>query len=289
MANILLAGFGQLARQIFPILKSQGHQVTGLCRTPDSSMSIPLLNLDLTEKNATAKLSCDYDIVLITLTPGERSANAYKKTYLDAVSNLVEHFSKYQSKARFIFVSSTRVYGQSNGERISEISLTSPMDEQGLLLLKTEQKILENISSSVIVRFSGIYGGQRQYFFNKIKQGIKVQQTPPYFTNRIHQDDCVGILVFLISKMLANEFLESIYLCSDDAPHPMHQVAAWIAEEHGFPKPNVKPMDENAVQNKRCDNTRIKQLGYEFKYPSYKEGYSKITVDAQSSSESSSG
>jgi hypothetical protein len=33
------------------------------------------------------------------------------------------------------------------------------------------------------------------------------------------------------------------------------------------------PYDAEAPQNKRCNNARLKALGYQFLYPSYKDGY----------------
>jgi hypothetical protein len=40
--------------------------------------------------------------------------------------------------------------------------------------------------------------------------------------------------------------------------------------------PEKAIMPPDTVQNKRCSNRRLKQLGYRFKYSSYKQGYSNI-------------
>jgi hypothetical protein len=40
--------------------------------------------------------------------------------------------------------------------------------------------------------------------------------------------------------------------------------------------PFVKAMEQDAAMNKRCNNERLKALGYQFNYPSYKEGYAEL-------------
>jgi hypothetical protein len=40
--------------------------------------------------------------------------------------------------------------------------------------------------------------------------------------------------------------------------------------------PEKAVLPHNADQNKRCCNARLKRLGYEFSYKSYREGYGLI-------------
>jgi len=51
---------------------------------------------------------------------------------------------------------------------------------------------------------------------------------------------------------------------------------SWLAERLSCSLPFVKSMEQDAAMNKRCNNQRLKALGYQFSYPSYKEGYAEL-------------
>ena len=127
--------------------------------------------------------------------------------------------------------------------------------------------------ANIVVRFSGIYGPGREYLLRQAMQSPAIQHTPPYFTNRIHQQDCVGVLAFLLEQRLAGKALAQCYLASDDDPAPMWEVMTWLADHLHCSPPVIKAVDTNAGMNKRCSNARLKALGYQFQYPGYKDGY----------------
>jgi nucleoside-diphosphate-sugar epimerase len=127
--------------------------------------------------------------------------------------------------------------------------------------------------ANIVVRFSGIYGPGRESLLRLAMQAPAIQQTPPYFTNRIHQQDCIAALSFLLEQRLAGKALAQCYLASDDDPAPMWDVMTWLAEHLHCPPPSVKKVDADAGMNKRCSNAKLKALGYRFRYPSYKDGY----------------
>jgi hypothetical protein len=64
-----------------------------------------------------------------------------------------------------------------------------------------------------------------------------VQYDPPSYTNRIHRDDCLGVLEWLHRRQLAGAELAPVYLASDDEPAPAGDVARWLAAELGVPEP----------------------------------------------------
>ena len=81
------------------------------------------------------------------------------------------------------------------------------------------------------------------------------------------------MLAFLLERRLADVALEQCYLASDDDPAPMWEVMSWLAEQLKCQPPTVKSDDPCCVKNKRCNNQRLKALGYKFRYPSFKDGY----------------
>jgi nucleoside-diphosphate-sugar epimerase len=134
-------------------------------------------------------------------------------------------------------------------------------------------------TQNIIVRFSGIYGPGREYLLRLASQSPEIQQDPPYFTNRIHQQDCVSVLAFLCECHLAGVELEQCYIASDDDPAPMWEVISWLASQMNCQPPGIKTTDDKPDLNKRCNNQRLKALGYTFKYPNYKTGYLELLID----------
>jgi nucleoside-diphosphate-sugar epimerase len=126
---------------------------------------------------------------------------------------------------------------------------------------------------NIVVRFSGIYGPGREYLLRMAKQQSVIQKDPPYYTNRIHQQDCIGVLIFLLEQSLAGVTLEQCYLASDDDPATMWDVMSWLTEHLSCKPPEVKVNDKEVGMNKRCNNQRLKTLGYHFQYPDFKVGY----------------
>jgi len=277
--RILIAGCGKLGSAVAVELVSLRHQVTGLRRSAQlTQQDLKYLQADLTTPGSLAKLPTEFDQVLVIVTPSDYSEAGYRAIYVEGVGNLLSHFASRNSFPQVIYVSSTRVYGQQQGERIDEDSETIPTDAQGRILLEAEQQVLafgeaNATKRNSVVRFSGIYDAESQFMQRIAAQGKAVQFDPPCFTNRVHREDCVGSLVFLAEKALAGEALESHYLVSDDDPAPKWEVVNWLAEQSGLPSPEKEICDVSAGQGKRCSNQRIREAGYSFKYPSYREGY----------------
>jgi len=274
--RILIAGCGDIGMAVGTALVAQGHHVTGLRRSavvPDTS-GIDYFQADLTRPESLSKLPTNFDLLLVIVTPSERSEAGYKAIYLDGVGNLLEHFASQNINLPVIYVSSTRVYAQSQGEWVDENSITEPADAYGRILLDAEQQVLAQSPGNSIVRFSGIYGRGSKFMQKLVTQGKPVQYSPPSFTNRVHRDDCVGALIFLANKVLSGETLASHYLVSDNEPVPKWDVVAWLADQAGLPQPAQQELDRKAGQGKRCSNRRIREAGYNFHYKSYRDGYS---------------
>jgi len=272
--RILIAGCGKIGSAVAAKLVCLGYQVNGLKRTTQpSAHGIKCLQGDLTQPESLAGLPTDFDLVLVIVTPSDYSEAGYRAIYVEGVGHLLAHFARHNGKAKIIYVSSTRVYGQQKGEWIDENSVTEPADARGLVLLEAEQQVLTFGESNTVVRFSGIYGPDSQFMQKLAAQAKPVQFDPPSFTNRVHREDCIASLVFLADKALTGEALSSHYLVTDDEPAPKWQVVNWLAVRAGLPSPEKETCDAQTGQGKRCSNQRIREAGYSFKYRNYREGY----------------
>ena len=281
MAKILLLGCGNLGRKLAVRLIAAEHTVIAVKRT---ALNPPLAGLqvvvaDITVAQSVTKIPTDMDIVVFVLSPSERNKAAYEKLYGQGLGNVLSHFSRSplltsRAQPHWLMVSSTSVYGQNNGEWIDETSPAQATSFNGRALVQAEQQLWAHRAESTVLRFSGIYGRGRESLLRRVREGRPVQYDPPYYSNRIHEEDCLGVLVFLIRRSLAGMPLETLYLATDSAPAPLSEVAVWLSEALGCPAP---PKKESAASmpamNKRCGNKRLLKLGYSLRYRSYREGY----------------
>ena len=157
---------------------------------------------------------------------------------------------------------------------MDELSPTYPAGFNGQVMLEAEALLISSGLSATVVRFGGIYGPGRNYMVNKVNAGEVFAQTPLVYGNRIHSEDCAGMLAWLVKLDRACEGVHPLYLGVDSNPAPLSEVTQWLAQQL-----DVKSVKENRVSgrgNKRCRNDRILESGYKFQYPDYCSGYSEI-------------
>jgi nucleoside-diphosphate-sugar epimerase len=275
MAKILIVGCGAIGYELAKILAEEGHDVTGLKRNPPpaSQEKFRYFRADITSPIDLEALDTDFGHIFFIVSADSRNKTSYHNIYGAGIDNLLNRLAQSGSPATWIFVSSTSVYGQSEGEWVDEDSITEPTKSTSLEIVNAEQKLMAHNPANVVVRFSGIYGPGREYLLRMAQQTPSIQQNPPYFTNRIHQRDCVGVLVFLLERRLAGLSLEQCYLASDDDSAPLWEVMTWMTEKLRCNPPIAKITGNDVDMNKRCRNDRLKKLGYNFIYPDYKKGY----------------
>lgn len=269
-----MIGCGDIGYRVAAALSRDGHCVTALKRTP---LAVPapfaLVLGDILQPGSLASLPTDYDLVVLVLSVSGRRAEQYQALYQTGLNNVLNHFADAGATPPFLMVSSTSVYGQNGGEWVDEDSPLQPASATAQWLVKAEQRLWQAGERNCVVRFSGIYGPGRDWLLRRAAAGEAIQRDPPSYTNRIHQDDCVAVLLFLIGKVLDGTKLDPCYLASDNDPAPLWDVMTWIAGQFGYPPPKALQSATGAPQNKRCNNARLNALGYRWLYPSYKDGY----------------
>ena len=156
---------------------------------------------------------------------------------------------------------------------MDEESTTEPTSFAGKELLQAEQALAEGYIPATTVRFPGIYGPGRNRMIEQARQGGYCDPTPDVWTNRIHRDDCVGVLSFLIEKVLSGEKIEAVYLACDSEPATLFDVLEWMKDRIGEVEPDYDLPEATRRANRRCSNKRLIDAGYQFKFHNYQEGY----------------
>ncbi|BBB24729.1 SDR family oxidoreductase [Amphritea japonica] len=270
--QILIAGCGDIGSQLGLNLITQGYPVFGLRRNINQlPPGIQGISADLSQPDTLINLPQQIDTLFYAVAAGTRDESVYRAAYPEGLNNLLNALQQQGITLRqLFFVSSTAVYHQEHHEWVDETSTTQPENFSGRIMLEAERIALNSGVPATIVRFSGIYGPGRNYMLGQINRGTGYPSDPVRYSNRIHRDDCVGVLEHLYQRSL-RQALASIYLASDDEPAALHEVSNWLSEQLG-----VEITDTSArrtIGSKRCNNKRLKETGYSFKHPSFRQGY----------------
>ncbi|MYM63819.1 NAD-dependent epimerase/dehydratase family protein [Pseudomaricurvus sp. HS19] len=277
--TVLLLGCGEVGRQLALQLPGDRFRCIGVRRRAMPHYDfIEYRRADICDPGALqAVLPPRVDVVIITATPSERSDSGYEQAYVGSVRSLLQCLDSASNGAGprlVMFASSTSVYAQSAGEWVDELSATEPTGFSGRRMLEAEQLLLGSPWRGCCVRFSGIYGPGRQRLIKQVVDGEGSAAEPPQYGNRIHVEDCGGVLAHLLQLQTQQQREpEALYLASDSDPAPMHEVKQWIARELHLPPHHLRITAGGERGSKRCSNQRLLASGYRFRYPGYRDGY----------------
>ena len=282
--RVLIVGCGYVGLPLGAELVRLGHEVYGARRSAGSeaeraATGIKPLVADISRPEDLEKLPAPFDWVVNTISSTKGGVEEYRQVYLDGTRHLIEWLSAAPPK-RFVYTSSTSVYGQTDGSIIKETSPAEPASETSRILVETEKILLtaaaERKFPAVILRVAGIYGPERGRLFQQyLRNEARIAGKGERFMNMIHRDDLVGILIAALRSGRPGE----IYNAVDDQPVAQIHFFRWLSETLGKWMPPQVPEAENAqskrgLTNKRVSNRKLKmELGYQFKYPTFRQGY----------------
>ena len=279
MARILIVGTGDIGGHLAESLVQQGHDVWGIRRSNKPvAEGVTVISADVADAETLIDLPTELDIVVYSVASPVFSKEGYHNYYVKGLKNILKAV-KDQSPKRVIFVSSSSVYHQMDGEWVDETSETKPSSFAGKEMLAAEEALNAANVPSTSVRFTCIYGPGRTRMIEQARHGGYCDPEPAVWTNRIHRDDCIGVLNLLINKSLAGETLDNLYLATDDEPAPLFDVLEWMKDRIGEVDPDNDVGEVSRRANRRCSNKRLRALGYEFKFVNYRDGYDVMLND----------
>lgn len=282
--RVLIVGCGYVGLPLGAELARQGHEVFGLRRTANAEVELKAAGItplpaDITAPETLAHLPRNFDWVVNCAASGGGGADEYRQLYLQGTRNLITWLAVTPPK-KFIYTSSTSVYGQNDGSLVKESHPTEPQTETAQVLVETEKNLLTAAQQekfpAVILRVAGIYGPDRGHWFKQfLKDEARLEGKGERFLNMIHRDDLVGVII----ATLKNGRVGEIYNAVDDEPVSQLKFFEWLAGSLDKPLPPSAPEDaelnrKRGVTNKKVSNRRLKmELGYQFKYPTFRQGY----------------
>lgn len=271
MMKVLLVGCGRIASSLASRLSPQDYSCTGLRRSQrEPGPGITPLSADVCDPTSLKALAGSrFDIAVVTLTPQSYDEEGYRRIYQTGLGNLLAVLNT----DFLVLVSSTSVYHQKGGEWVDESSATTPSHFSGRSLLAAERLVRQHPAPSTIVRFSGIYGNGRTRFVDQVLGGGQFEDG---YSNRIHQDDCVGFLAHLLAMRKRGDPIAPIYLASDSLPSRLSDVASWILDNAAGDIEGSATKIKRRSGSRRCRNSLMTESGYQLKYPDYRSGYAAV-------------
>lgn len=280
----LIIGCGYVGVPVGARLAAAGHDVYGLRRTAESeeelvAAGIEPLTGDITKPEDLARLPGPFDWVVNLVSSSRGGADVYRDVYLGGTSKVLD-WLRNSPPTKYIYTSSTSVYGQTDGSWITEDDEAQPSSETARILVETEKLLLkaarEGGFPATILRVAGIYGPGRGHLFLKyLRDEATLSGDGSRLINMIHLDDLVTAIVAGLERGQPGK----VYNVVDDEPVEQIRFYRWLAETLGKPMPprdteREAPKRKRALTNKKVSNCLLKEeIECAFKYPSFREGY----------------
>ncbi len=282
----IIIGCGDVGRRIATQLVAAGESaqtILGLVQTQESVNACHTFGINV------AQFDLDKDQIEIEqlnqkdcyyLVPPQKS-DEYDARSRSLLAQLSEAAIK---PARIVLISTTGVYGDCDGQWVTEQSIAEPQTERGKRRLDSEQQwqffAKQHSIPLIILRVPGIYANSR-IPKKRIEQNIPVVRAQECgYTNRIHADDLSAVAIVAMQSDVDFD----IYNVTDGTPGKISeylQAAAAILGLPALPEISMQQAKEELStgmlsylsESRRISNEKmLKELKVKLRYPNFKEG-----------------
>jgi len=292
--TVLLAGCGDLGTEAGLRFAAAGHRVVGWRRSPEKlPAAIEGAAADLSSREL-PPIPADTTAVVVAIAADSPTEDAYRAAYVDGLAHVLDAvLASGAGVRRVLFVSSTAVYGDAGGGWIDERTTPDPGGFSGRIIREAEELLYSRLRGTgitpVVLRLGGIYGPGRTRLIDQVRGGTAVIPAASRFTNRIHRDDAAAAIVHLCTM---DAVPGPVYVGVDNEPAELGDVLCFLADELGLPRPASESAgvsggaggaggggatasggEPSRGGNKRASNALLRSTGFEFQYPSFREGY----------------
>ncbi|MFT4889709.1 MAG: nucleoside-diphosphate-sugar epimerase [Halobacteriales archaeon] len=295
--KVAIFGCGYVGLALGSSLADAGHDVVGVRRSDEGLSAIEdagfrAVRGDVTEAESLADVP-DADWLVFAVSPNVRDVETTRRVHVGGLETVVDAFADRDSPPdRLVYTSTTGVYGDHDGAWVDESTPVEPSTEKLSVFAEAERIALDRAPvvgiDGTVVRFAGLYGPGR-WGFDRYLEGPVAEG----YVNLIHRDDAAGAIEFLLENERARGEVVNVV---DDEPAPKWDLAEWLAEARDVDPPSRVTVDEylaaadlppaarrRVEANKRVSNERLRALGYDPAYPTFRDGYSEATDAGRSS------
>lgn len=233
--NTLIVGCGDIGRRVATLYKNKTIQ--GIVTSQASKIACEQVNIkaNIVDLDDTYKLSNDNNdsfnnaqLFYFVPPPKTGKTDPRLNKFLKAVGD---------KPKRIVLISTTGVYGDSQGEWIDETTPINPKADRAVRRLSAEIIIQDwaqtNDREFMILRVPGIYA-QNRLPLSRIKKGLAiVNKDEAGWTNRIHADD----LAQACKAAMECEQINQIINITDGNPSSMTDYFNQVADYADLPRP----------------------------------------------------
>ena len=225
--------------------------------------------------------------VLFAVGYDRQSGRSIHEVYVGGLANALAALP--ESVERFVYISSTGVYGQVTGSEVDEDSPCQPTREGGRACLAAEELLRASkwANKSVILRLAGIYGPGRTPRSQDLLAGKPIDAPATGWLNLIHVEDAARIVLLAEERSHSVGGLRGqppkLYVVSDGQPVIRGDYYHELARLLGAPAPRfVEPAAESPAAQRAASDKRVNpqrmfaDLRPTLLYPSYREGLAAI-------------
>jgi nucleoside-diphosphate-sugar epimerase len=280
MSAVLIVGCGYVGERVALAEQAAGARVVALVRSAGSAAhlaarGIASLCADLDDPASMRALpTAQSSLYYFVPPPRSGGTDTRLARFLAAVSAPPLHV---------VLISTTGVYGDCQGEWVTEDRTPQPMADRARRRLDAEQRLRawgrKWAVPVAILRVPGIYGPGRLPL-ERLQAGEPVlREAESPWSNRVHVDDLVRACLAASAQRA-----EGIYNISDGHPTTMTDYFNHVADAVGLPRPPQitgararvvlsDGMRSYLAESKRLDNRRMREeLGIEPRYPDLAQG-----------------
>jgi len=268
MKTLLIAGFGDIAQRAAPQL-ARRFVLAPLSRRHGADLDRP----------ETLSALASADAVLHCAPPPARG------TADPRTANLLASLEKAGIlPARFVYVSTSGVYGDCGGAHVDETRPVHPQTDRARRRVDAEAQLTRWCRARAIpllvLRVPGIYAEDRLPL-ERLRAGTPVLRTEDdVYTNHVHAADLAAIVV----RALEEDAPAGVYNTSDDSEMRAGDWMDLVADRCGLPRPPRIARSEAASrlpaetrsflgESRRLVNRRLKeQLGIRLRFPTVADG-----------------
>lgn len=241
-STLLIFGLGHLAK--FVLFENEQHTIAGTYRNVSQVKDLGCEKFFFDpSSNMSSDLPSNVDYVLWNYPP--------IKEYQEVLSFYHGYFS---SKTKWIFISSTSVFGIGD---ISELSKPAPARENGRLLVALEQFLKSLKRETTIIRPGGLIDEIRNPA-KRLSKSVSVLNSDAA-VNIVHTRDVARFILYVIKKSLWSTDFNLVCDCHESREkfytREMHQLGLKVPE-----------WQEGKLAPKVVSNAKVKATGFDFLY-----------------------
>jgi nucleoside-diphosphate-sugar epimerase len=282
----LIFGCGYLGERVARQWKAAGHEVAIVTRSQESAHRFQgdgytAIVADVAQPKSLRQMP-SAETVLFAVGFDHDCGQTIDEVYAGGIRNALGAVSA--DVRRFIYISTTGVYGPASGEWVDETTPPDPRRDGGRASLAAEQALAAHPlrARGIILRLAGIYGPGRIPFVDKLRNGEPIPASVSGYLNLIHVDDAAEVVV-AADRYEPIQNGPRIYCVSDGEPVQRGEYYSEVARQIGAgpprfaePEPN-SPRAARAESNRRISNERmLAELRVTLAYPDYRSGLAAI-------------